>query len=279
MLTHTEAVIFVFSITFMIAFPVFLWLGGQVYINEQIARPADQDKSGPFRAVDFLKYASNGVLNVTARDNTTEGSGMRILTFTLGGWNCKAYFHPCMTWLTGGWKFDWNCTSFQIYDVGWFGIPTNTRDMQWWSNKLNDTSLRFSFSKTESNWVEGSYTLEIFDICLIDKLWDPQQDLAPFTLKDKTGTIQFEAYFWYNRTQFATAELAYKNYDLHVLYCVSRDFEKTQFDIWSIVLGLFTGNIPLLPNPFNWIFSVPFYSLLILLAAILVLKAIPFVGD
>lgn len=202
-----------------------------------------------FESVDITYYADV--------ENFTIGSSDYQRYFSLGGhyfaWETNVY-HKCLVlWTHGGWWiFRWDFNSFKWYDnVGiersvYIGIP-------------------------DSNVIPGYwYALP----------WSEIEASESWTLQQIGGQEVSVSLFWgYNKTKYSSPYDAFLHDELHVLIAIGFDKVNTSINAWSLIGNMLFFQAPDIHPAINAIIAIPIWVAVAYLIYILILKAIPFVGD
>jgi len=159
----------------------------------------------------------------------------------------------------GYWGLDWGygyAADELYFDHVW---------MEWWWRRwdqiIDSNGNGFGYSKTE-----------------ILNNWDSNINVTSFKAQCSHGT-RYYIYISYDNDTYSSMADALDNFDIMVFIGVGWDDTLAAPNAWSIVGSLMTFQLADIPTPLNYILGIPFYGCIGILAVIIILWFIPFLGD
>jgi hypothetical protein len=206
-----------------------------------------------FEAMDIQYFAQTYVVNLT------DSSSLESYEFNFGGWNMKLEdwdYPDNFIWIrtqASWWVFRWDFNYFHWYDKE--GIE-QSEDRTF---GIMGTFHGIAYSKLDDAYAK----------------WG--KDGLRWILKN-TAT-EMVVYVGFNASQYANPSDALNNGALSLLLCMNMDKINTSFNAWNLIGSILFFQMPNVHPALNMIIAIPVWILIAWLIYILILKAIPFVGD
>lgn len=105
--------------------------------------------------------------------------------------------------------------------------------------------------------------------------WNSELNCSEIDSQCACGTVYF-IFLAYNQTKYTSIGNAFDNKEIEVLIGVGWADTLTRMDAWGILASLLSFQGLGIPEPLNYIITIPFYACIGILAVLLVLELIPF---
>jgi len=200
-----------------------------------------------FEAIDIQSFAETY--------NITTGNDFAEVYFSIGGWNLLWEVKPsqeCYVFFSfdSWWIFKWNFQSFHWYNKN--GIEKSTL------LNLQPPGHYGNHYVIEWKNINGNQTIQF---------------------STQNPNVQLIVFFGYNTTEFSNVQDAINNDALSVLFCINFDQVNTSFNAWNLIGMLLFFQMPNVHPTINMLIAIPLWVVIAYLIYVLILKALPFVGD
>ena len=246
-LTRTEFAIFIFSIVFIVVYPILYQ-----YTNLLIASGNISSSNIPqdFKAISYTLWA--GYVDFFEYDS--EAGYPYDVEVSLGSSSIKLH----------------------IYTTSYGSIAVQRYD-SWWIFEWGHRNYRWYVYENSTLKPLGSETADVYwlDVSLVDLYWDDEQKAAYFQLRAGPKDT-LHCYFTYNRAAYDGAHAAWQAGKLHVLIAAGIDQAASSMNLFTLIVSMIVFSPPGVDFPWNVIVCIPFQAMLGLFLFILITKIIPF---
>lgn len=217
----------------------------QFYTTDQTWRASPPEY---FEAIDIEQYSETWNHTMDGTD-CVDYVDWWVFKLELGG-------HPLQFWYAKANKTpSWGDTRFKHYWYWWI-FPTAMHDMKWYNKKGLYLGETLEKTELDNDYESGNIRYSV-----------------------KCDHFQMSAFFGFNETVYSKPSQAWDSNELRIMLGIKFDQVNTAINAWNLVGMLLIFQLPDVHWVVNVLLSLPFWVCIAYLIFVLILKAIPFVGD